>query len=103
MNENFENSREISDTTTEKPNTLQESKFQILGKYMVETLREMYRSLRHPEFKFAVSGIVTTVVLILVGLSFFIVPFFLDDGNGFQLASFCSYLSMVFARIKGYT
>jgi len=88
MNENFENSREISDTTTEKPNTLQESKFQILGKYMVETLREMYRSLRHPEFKFAVSGIVTTVVLILVGLSFFIVPFFLDDGNGFQLASF---------------
>ncbi|MFX0209471.1 MAG: hypothetical protein ACFFDT_26035 [Candidatus Hodarchaeota archaeon] len=88
MNENFENLEEKSNMNTEKPDTQQQTKLQILGKYMVETLREMYKSLRYPEFKFAISGIATTVVLILVGLSFFIVPFLLDNGNGFQLASF---------------
>jgi len=51
-----------------------ENKMKMLSTYAVETLKEMFRSLRYPEFKFARSGIIITVVLTLVSLSFLILP-----------------------------
>ncbi len=86
----MEESSPISDETSAVPtDQLPESKMKRLGGYMKETLKEMFRTLRHPEFKFAFSGIVITVILILVSLFFFIAPAFLGDENQeIVLASF---------------
>ncbi|MHA1542897.1 MAG: hypothetical protein ACTSQH_07960 [Candidatus Hodarchaeales archaeon] len=58
-----------------------------LGAYMLETLKEMFNGLRHPEFSFAISGIVISVILILISLFFFLGPYILGT-TAIQLASF---------------
>ena len=42
-----------------------------LGKYMLETLKEMFQGLRHPEFSFAISGIIISVILLLLSYKLF--------------------------------
>ena len=49
-----------------------ESKMKRLGGHMKETLKEMFRTIRHPEFKFAISGIIITIILILMSIWFLI-------------------------------
>lgn len=58
-----------------------------LGNYMIETLKEMFKCLRHPEFSFAISGIVISVVLILISLFFFLGPYIMGT-TAIQLVSF---------------
>ncbi|MFX0014868.1 MAG: hypothetical protein ACFFB2_00290 [Promethearchaeota archaeon] len=65
-------SKELNETSADTLNQPPETKMKRLGGYMKETLKEMFRTLRHPEFKFAVSGIIITIVLILISLWFLI-------------------------------
>ncbi len=58
----------------------EETKLKQFASYALETLKEMYQSLRYPEFKFARSGVIITILLTLISTSFFIF--------GFQLVSF---------------
>ena len=58
-----------------------------LGNYMIITLKEMFNGLRHPEFSFAISGIVISVILILISLFFFLGPYIMGS-TAIQLASF---------------
>ncbi|MFX1282654.1 MAG: hypothetical protein ACFFB5_03330 [Promethearchaeota archaeon] len=72
MEESPSISEELNETTAIPLDQPPESKMKRLGEYMKETLKEMFHTLRHPEFKFAISGIVITVVLILVSIWFLI-------------------------------
>ncbi|MHA2239842.1 MAG: hypothetical protein ACXAB2_15990 [Candidatus Hodarchaeales archaeon] len=68
--------------------------FQKLREYMFLTLKEMYISIRHLEFKFARSGVVISAVLILVSAFFFLGPYLFTTGStgrGIELASFTIY------------
>jgi hypothetical protein len=58
-----------------------------LGAYMLETLKEMFNGLRYPEFSFAISGIVISVILILISLFFFLGPYIMGT-TSIQFASF---------------
>ena len=66
---------EISESKMQKIGKFTVIKSKNLGKYMLETLEEMFTGLRHPEFSFAVSGIVISVILLLLSLFFFIGPY----------------------------
>ncbi|MFX0171048.1 MAG: hypothetical protein ACFE9L_03940 [Candidatus Hodarchaeota archaeon] len=70
MNENLSNMNESNESARLAEETLPATKAQRLGKYMLETLKEMYQSIRYPKFKFAISGIIITIVLILVSIWF---------------------------------
>ncbi|MHA2094310.1 MAG: hypothetical protein ACW98F_06770 [Candidatus Hodarchaeales archaeon] len=48
--------------------------------HMSNTLKEMFNGLRHPEFKFAPSGIIITVVLSIFSLFFFLGPYLFTSG-----------------------
>ncbi len=74
MEESSTMSEDINETAGNSMNQPPESKMKRLGGYMKETLKEMFRTLRHPEFTFAISGIIITIVLILVSMFFFIGP-----------------------------
>ncbi len=52
-----------------------------LGKYMLETLKEMFQGLRHPEFSFAISGIIISVILLLLSLFFFLGPYIFPNAS----------------------
>ncbi|MHA1973158.1 MAG: hypothetical protein ACTSW1_09205 [Candidatus Hodarchaeales archaeon] len=52
-----------------------------LVKYMVDTLKEMFQTLRYPEYKFTRSGIITTVILILISSLFIFLPGFDFSGG----------------------
>ncbi|MHA1228353.1 MAG: hypothetical protein ACTSPV_16595 [Candidatus Hodarchaeales archaeon] len=52
-----------------------------LVKYMIDTLKEMFQTLRYPEYGFTKSGIITTVILILISVLFIILPG-LDSSGG---------------------
>ncbi len=52
-----------------------------LGNYMIITLKEMFKGLRHPEFSFAISGIVISVILILISLFFFLGPYVISNAS----------------------
>ncbi len=65
----------IESSDTEEVTT--ESKAKRLGNYALETLKEMYLSLRYPKFEFAPSGIIIAVILTIISLAFFLVPYFL--------------------------
>ena len=61
---------------------------------MLETLKEMFTGLRHPEFSFAISGIIVSVILIIVSLFFFLGPYLISNTStssgapAIQLANF---------------
>ncbi|MFW9904704.1 MAG: hypothetical protein ACFFFH_10250 [Candidatus Thorarchaeota archaeon] len=82
-------SERINETESTSMDQPSESKMKRLGGYMKETLEEMFRTLRHPEFKFAISGLVITIVLVLISLFFFVAPAFIGNENHeIVLASF---------------
>ncbi|MFX0050622.1 MAG: hypothetical protein ACFE8U_04950 [Candidatus Hermodarchaeota archaeon] len=88
MNENLSDMNESNESAGLAAETLPATKTQRLGKYMLETLKEMYQSLRYPEFKFAISGIIMAVVLVLVSILFFILPYLVNNGEPIQLPTF---------------
>jgi len=47
----------------------QPTKVNLITKYMLETFKEMFSSLTQLEFKFAVSGIVSALILFLISLT----------------------------------
>lgn len=83
-----ERMKDLDQPITTSEETPPESKMKLFTNYLLETLKEMYRSLRYPEFKFAISGIITTVVLALISLLFFVLPFLINEGNPIVLATF---------------
>ncbi len=74
MEQKENNSDEINETSVSSVNQPPEGKMKRLGVYMKETLKDMFYTLRHPEFRFAISGIIITIVLIIVSLLFFLLP-----------------------------
>ena len=90
--------QDIEDTTPEtkmqKIGKLTVKTSKNLGKYMLETLKDMFSGLRHPEFSFAISGIVVSVILILLSLFFFLGPYLISNAStstgtpAIQLVSF---------------
>ncbi|MHA1444424.1 MAG: hypothetical protein ACTSR4_06715, partial [Candidatus Hodarchaeales archaeon] len=55
----------ISETKMQKFSKFMVKGSKNLGKYMLKTLKEMFQGLRHPEFSFAISGIIISVILLL--------------------------------------
>ncbi|MFX0185213.1 MAG: hypothetical protein ACFE95_19195 [Candidatus Hodarchaeota archaeon] len=88
MNENLSNMNKSNESARMTGDTLPATKAQRLSKYMLETLKEMYQSLRYPEFKFAISGIIMAVVLVLLSILFFILPYLVNNGEPIQLPTF---------------
>ncbi len=86
MNEQLNNNQRKDEVKTNSTETVPDTKMKILGRYMLDTLKEMYQSLRYPEFKFAVSGIVISIILILISVSFFILPV-INNNQPMQLAT----------------
>ena len=70
-----------------------ETKLQKTRNYMLSTLKEKYTSLRHPEFKFARSGIIISIILLLISSFFFIGPYFFS--GGIKFASFNIYPNLL--------
>ncbi len=69
-----------------------------IQKHMFVTLKEMYNGLRHPEFKFALSGIIVSIVLLLVSLFFFLGPYFFTidaETRGIAFFSFNIYPNII--------
>ncbi|MHA2154272.1 MAG: hypothetical protein ACXABU_02955 [Candidatus Hodarchaeales archaeon] len=65
--------------------------------HMIMTLKEMFKGLRHPEFKFAPSGIIIALVLSIISLFFFLGPYLFTTGGsrGIQLFSFTIYPNLI--------
>lgn len=68
MDKSSNTSEELNETSAALVDQPPESKLTLLGRYMLETLKEMFRTLRHPKFKFEISGIIITIILILVSI-----------------------------------
>ncbi|PWI47978.1 hypothetical protein CEE45_08750 [Candidatus Heimdallarchaeota archaeon B3_Heim] len=68
-----------------------------IRKHMITTLKEMFNGLRHPEFKFAPSGIIISVVLSIISLFFFLGPYLFTTGTnrGIELFSFTIYPNVI--------
>ncbi len=68
-----------------------------IQKHMITTLKEMFNGLRHPEFKFAPSGIIISVVLSIISLFFFLGPYLFTTGTsrGIELFSFTIYPNVI--------
>lgn len=71
----------ISETKMQKISKFMVKGSKNLGKYMLETLKEMFKGLRHPEFSFAISGIIVSVVLLLISLFFFLGPYLISNAT----------------------
>ncbi len=82
---------------TEEDSIVQENELTLqkkIRKHMLTTLKEMFNGLRHPEFNFAISGIIITAVLTLISLFFFLGPYLFTTGEGargIELFSFNIY------------
>ncbi len=65
--------------------------------HMIVTLKEMFKGLRHPEFKFTPSGIIIALVLSIISLFFFLGPYLFTTGGsrGIQLFSFTIYPNLI--------
>ena len=96
MEESSNISEELNEESVDVNEQVPESKMKRLGGYMKETLKVMFHTLRHPEFKFAVSGIVVTIVLFLISIFFFVGPvFFGNENQQIVLASFVIPLNWI--------
>ncbi len=71
----------ISETKMQKISKFMVKGSKNLGKYMLETLKEMFKGLRHPEFSFAISGIIVSVILLLISLFFFLGPYLISNAT----------------------
>lgn len=74
-------SKGISETKMQKIGKFTVKTSKNLGKYMQETLKEMFKGLRHPEFSFAISGIIISVILLFISLFFFLGPYIVSNAN----------------------
>ena len=75
------NREEISKTKMQKISRFTVKTSKNLGKYMLETLKEMFKGLRHPEFSFAISGIIISVILLFISLFFFLGPYLISNAT----------------------
>jgi hypothetical protein len=88
------NGDRLSETKFQKISNFTIKSSKNLGKYMLETLKEMFKGLRHPEFSFAISGIIISVILLLLSIFFFLGPYIISNAStssgspAIQLVSF---------------
>ena len=71
----------FSETKMQKISKFMVKSSKNLGKYMLETLKEMFTGLRHPEFSFAISGIIISIILLSISLFFFLGPIIFPDAS----------------------
>ncbi|MHA1513836.1 MAG: hypothetical protein ACTSRJ_07255, partial [Candidatus Hodarchaeales archaeon] len=69
----------ISETKMQKFSKFMVKGSKNLGKYMLETLKEMFQGLKQPEFSFAISGIIISAILLLLSLFFFLGPYIIPN------------------------
>ncbi|MHA2165866.1 MAG: hypothetical protein ACXAAT_08405 [Candidatus Hodarchaeales archaeon] len=66
-----------------------------LGVYMLETFKEMFNGLKRREFSFAISGIIISVILLLISLFFFLGPYIYSNASTISGAPAIQFVSFV--------